>query len=91
MAGGEDSYAVSRRHHLAALAYETTMRGLESRLLGPGGDLLKVTDAKTRRETMVVAVPSSSAGWIYLWGRGGSADTVDPSRAADLVAASLAR
>jgi hypothetical protein len=91
MAGDADSYAVSRRHHLAALAYETGIRGLDSRLIGPGGGILRVADASTGQETMVVAVPSSPAGWIYLWGGGGSADTVDPSRAADLVAASLGR
>jgi hypothetical protein len=91
MPGDADSYAVSRRHHLAALAYETGMRGLRSRLVGRAEDILKVTDASTGRETMVVVVPSSGEGWVYLWGGGGSADAVDPSRAADLVALALGR
>jgi hypothetical protein len=89
MADGADPYAVSRRHHLAALSYEAGLCGLESRLIGPGGDILRI--ASGGRDTMVVAVPSSGGGWSYLWGGRGTASTADPSDAAEQIAAFLGR
>jgi hypothetical protein len=91
MVDDADSYAVSRRHHLTTLAYEVGVRGLQSRLVGPGGDILWIADSSAGRDTMVVATPSSDGGWSYLWGGGGSVATADPSRAANLIAAYLAR
>jgi hypothetical protein len=38
---------------------------------------------------MVFTVPSWSHTWTYLWSDGGSADAVDPAKAADLLAAFL--
>lgn len=89
MADGADPYTVSRRHHLAALSYEAGLRGLESRLIGPGGDILRI--AWGGRETMVVAVPSAGGGWSYLWGGRGTASTADPSGAAEQIATFLGR
>lgn len=89
MAGPADSYAASRRHYLAALAYEAGLRGLECRLLGPDEDILRIADRAAGRSTMVVAVPSSSFAWAYLWSGGGAADVTDPSHAADLIATAL--
>ncbi|MDN3357441.1 hypothetical protein [Actinomadura sp. DC4] len=80
---------MSRRHHLATLSYEAGLRGLESRLVGPAGDILRVARPSGGRDTMVLAVPASDGGWSYLWGGGGSAATADPSRAAELIAAFL--
>jgi hypothetical protein len=91
MADDADPYAVSRRHHLAALSYEAGLRGLESRLIGPGGDILRIAHPSGGRDTMVVAVPSSGGGWSYLWGGRGSASTADPSEVADRIAAFLGR
>jgi hypothetical protein len=91
MAGPADSYAVSRRHYLAALVYEAGLRGLECRLLGPDEDILRIADSPSGRSTMVVAVPSSPVAWTYLWSGGGAASVTDPSRAADLIAAALGR
>ena len=50
MADGADPYAVSRRHHLAALSYEAGLRGLETRLIGPGGDILRIADPSDAAE-----------------------------------------
>jgi len=91
MADDADPYAASRRHHLAALSYEAGLRGLESRHVGPGGDILRIADPAAGRDTMVLVMPASDGGWSYLWGGGGAADTVDPSRAAGLIAAFLSR
>jgi hypothetical protein len=91
MADDADSYAASRRHHLAALSYEASMRGLESRLIGPGEDILRIADPSGGRDTMVVAVPSSGEGWSYVWGGRGNAPAADPSGAADRIAAFLGR
>jgi hypothetical protein len=89
MVDDADAYAASRRHHLAALSYEAGLRGLESRHIGPGGDILWIVDPAAGRDTMVLAVPSSGGDWSYLWGGGGTAATTDPSRAAELIAAFL--
>ena len=91
MADDADPYAVSRRHHLAALSYEAGLRGLESRLIGPGGDILRIADPSGGRDTMVVAVPSPEGDWSYLWGGRGVASTADPSAAAERIAAFLGR
>lgn len=89
MAGPADSYAGSRRHHLAALAYEAGLRGLECRLLGPDEAVLRIAEPSSGRATMVVAVPSSAVAWTYLWSGGGAASVTDPSHAADLIAVAL--
>ena len=91
MADGADPYAVSRRHHLATLSYEAGLRGLETRLIGPGGDILRIADPSGGRPTMVVAVPSSGGAWSYVWGGRGTASTADPSDAAEQIAAFLGR
>ena len=91
MADDADSYTVSRRHHLAALSYEADLRGLESRLIGPGGDILRIADPAAGRDTMVLAVLSSDGSWSYLWGGRGTASAADPSGAAGLIAAFLGR
>jgi hypothetical protein len=91
MVDDADAYAVSRRHHLAALSYEAGLRGLESRHVGPGGDILRIADPAAGRDTMVLAVPSSGGGWSYLWGGRGTASTADPSAAAEQIAAFLGR
>jgi hypothetical protein len=89
MAGAVDPIAESRRHYLAALSYEAEVRGLGCRLLGPREDVLRITDPSTGRTATVVAMPSSPVTWSYLWSGGGLASAADPSRAADLIAASL--
>jgi hypothetical protein len=91
MVDDADTYAVSRRHHLAALSYEAGLRGLEGRLIGSAGDILRIVHPAAGRDTMVLAVPSAGGGWSYLWGGGGTADAADPSRAADLIAVFLGR
>ncbi len=91
MAGDADRYAVSRRHHLAALAYETRVRGLDTRLVGPSSDVLHIAARASGRATMVVATTTSDGGWSYLWSGGGFAAADDPSRAAELIAAFLGR
>jgi hypothetical protein len=90
MADGADPHAASRKNYLAALAYEAGVRGLECRSVGPNEGILRVA-APSGRSTMVVAVPSSTVAWSYLWGGGGTASVDNPSRAADLIAASLGR
>jgi hypothetical protein len=91
MADDADSYTVSRRHHLAALSYEADLRGLESRLIGPGEDILRIADPSSGRDTMVFVAPSSDGGWSYLWGGRGTASADDPSGAAERIAAFLGR
>jgi|1185.fasta_scaffold13328_3 hypothetical protein len=91
MADDADPYAVSRRHHLAALSYEAGLRGLHSRLIGPGGDILRIADPSGGRDTMVLAVESSDGSWSFLWGGRGTASAADPSAAADRIAAFLGR
>jgi hypothetical protein len=79
----------SRRQCLAALASEAQIRGLQCRSAGPDGALLHASSPSSGRSTMVFTVPSWSHTWTYLWGDGGSADAVDPAKAADLLAAFL--
>jgi hypothetical protein len=91
MGGTVDPTAESRRHHLAALAYEAEVRGLDCRLVGPAEDILRVAEPSTGQSVMVVAMPSSPVTWSYLWSGGGIVSAADPSRAAGLIAASLGR
>ena len=91
MAATADPTSEGRRHHLAALTYEVEARGLRCRLTGPGKGILVVLDPSSGRSLMVVAMPTARAGWSYLWGGGGLAAAADPSRAADLIAATLCR
>jgi hypothetical protein len=91
MSGTVDPAEESRRQCLAGLASEAQMRGLQCRLAGPDGALLHVSSPSSGHSTMVFAMPPSPDTWIYLWSGGGSASATDPSRAADLLAASLNR
>jgi hypothetical protein len=87
----EGEHVTSRRRWLTRLADEAQTRGLRCTLTGPDGALLHVSSPITGHGTMVFAMPSSQSGWSYLWSGGGSASADDPSRAADLLAASLDR
>ncbi|MBW8484249.1 hypothetical protein [Actinomadura parmotrematis] len=82
---GSPELAGTRRHHLAALAYEVEARGLRWRLAGPEGSVLAVVGPRTRRQLMVVATPTGG-GWSYLWSGGGMADAARAADAADLLA-----
>ncbi len=85
---GAREMADARRHHLAALAYEIEARGLSWRLAGPGESVLHVANPATRRQVMVVAMPTGE-GWFYLWAGGGMAEVTQPARAADQIARQL--
>jgi hypothetical protein len=85
---GAREMADARRHHLAALAYEIEARGLSWRLAGPGESVLHVANPVTRRQVMVVAMPTGE-GWCYLWAGGGVGDVTRPAHAADQIARML--
>ncbi len=81
-----------RRGYLAALGRELEARGLEWRLLGAEGSVLRAADLCTGRGMMVLATASAMpghTGWSYLWSGGGMADTGAPSAAAEEIARML--